>query len=289
MNDKKGFCKLFDLNVPSFSDFDYYIDQLSKVPKWNNLKELIKLYEEAEEEIGDLYEYRMKKTEEIISFLKSTRAYEELLYDNLIPDLPIMNNFQYEEGKKYISIDLRQANWNSVKKYDPDFLNELGDTYEDFLDKFDVPEVFKYSKKLRQFIFGNVNPKRQIKAQRFMIQSVIDEIGDSLRLECVRHDEIIYSFDNLEDVISIYDTYNGSDKYNVKLYDIDRVENFKIETQYKIDGSILNQSMIGCNGNLFFINLKKYITKEELDIRDLYFRSDGKLAIWYDENLNISL
>ena len=136
MKDIKGFCKLFDLNVPVYSDFNYYINQLSKVPKFSNLLDLVTLYETAESEIEDLYDYRVKKADEIINFLKSTRAYEELIYDNLIPDLPTTKNFHYEEGRKYISIDLKKANWLSVKKYDPDFLNELGNTYEDFLDKF---------------------------------------------------------------------------------------------------------------------------------------------------------
>jgi hypothetical protein len=47
--------------------------------------------------------------------------------------------------------------------------------------------------------------------------------------------------------------------------------------------------MIGCNGNLYFINLKKYITGENIDIRDFYFRMDNRLAVWYDEKINISL
>lgn len=47
--------------------------------------------------------------------------------------------------------------------------------------------------------------------------------------------------------------------------------------------------MVGCNGNLFFIYLKNYILNEPLDIRDLYFKMDGNLAIWNVEGLKISL
>lgn len=123
MRDIKVFCKLFDLNIPVYSEFDYYISQLSKVPNFSNLVNLIKLYEEAESNIGNLYEYRLEKSKEIIDLLKKTRSYEELIYDNLIPDLPTTKNFHYKEGRKYISIDLKKANWLSVKKYDPHFLN----------------------------------------------------------------------------------------------------------------------------------------------------------------------
>lgn len=289
MKDIKGFCKLFDLNVPVYSEFTYYIEQLSKVPKYSNLPELVALYESAESEIEDLYKYRIEKSEEIINFLKSTMCYEELIYDNLIPDLPTTKNFHYDEGRKYISIDLKKANWLSVKKYDRYFINELGNTYEDFIDKFKMPDVFKHSKSFRQFIFGNINPKRQIKVQRSMIQEVIDQVGNSLQLECIRHDEVIYSFEYFKDIIPIFAAYNGSNNYNVKIFSVDRVEDFKIENYYNINGDKTGRSMVGCNGNLYFINLKKYITNEELDIRDLYFRTESRLAIWFDEKLKISL
>ena len=35
--------------------------------------------------------------------------------------------------------------------------------------------------------------------------------------------------------------------------------------------------------------LKKYIFNEPCDIRDLYFRMDGDLAIWNVDGLNIEL
>lgn len=289
MKDIKGFCKLFNLNVPVYSEIDYYINQLSKVPKFSNLKELVEIYKKAEIEFGDLYKYRIEKSNEIIDYLKKTRTFEEFTYDNLITDLPKTKNFQYEEGKKYISIDLRKANWLSIKKYDPEFLNELGSSYDEFLDKFNVPEVIKLSKSFRQFIFGNINPKRQIRVQRQMIQEVIDDIGNSLKIECIRHDEVIYSFNDFSDIMTTYSAYNGSDNYNVKIYTIDRVEDFKIETHYDIKGNQVGKNMVGCNGNLYFINLKKYITFEELDIRDLYFRTDNRLAIWYHDNLKLHL
>jgi hypothetical protein len=289
MKDIKGFCKLFKLNVPVYSEFDYYIAQLSKVPKFNDILDMVKLYESAESEIVDLYKYRIEKSNEIINYLKSTRAYEELIYDNLLPDLQTTKNFHYEEGRKYISIDLKKANWLSVKKYDPDFLNELGDSYEDFLDKFDMPEVFKKSKSFRQFIFGNINPKKQIKSQRLMIQDIVGEFGNVLQIECIRHDEVIFSFDAFEDIIPIYKSYNRSNSYNVKIFTIDRVEDFKIENLYDINGELTGRSMVGCNGNLYFLNLKKYITNEEIDIRDLYFKVENRLVVWFEENLKVSL
>lgn len=288
MKDIKSFCKMFDLNVPSFDEFDYYKNQFSRLDRWKNLDELIKLYESAESEIVDMFEYRMNKIDEIITFIKSTRAYNDMVDDNLIPDYPTNKGFEYSEGVNYLSVDLRMANWQAMKKYDPDFINELGDTYSVLLNKFDVPEIFHKSKHFRQYIFGNLNPKRQIKMQRVLVQDVINALQKhGLKIECVKNDEVIYSFDNIEDVREIIEGLDGDD-FMVRAFTIKKVENFRIN-QYlcKDSGEILHSEPVGCNGHKFFMYLKKYIFNEPYDIRDLYFRMDGELAIWNTEKLKL--
>ena len=62
MKDIKGFCKLFDLNIPTHDEFEYYVDILSRIEKFKNIRDLISMYEFAEDNIpGDLYDYRFKK------------------------------------------------------------------------------------------------------------------------------------------------------------------------------------------------------------------------------------
>ena len=290
MKDIKSFCKMFDLNVPSFIDFDYYKSQFSRLERWKNMDELVRLYELAELDIEDMFEYRMRKIDEIIDFIKGTRAYNDMVDDNLIPDYPTNKNYEYSEGVNYLSIDLRMANWQAMKKYDPDFINELGDTYSDLLNKFNVPEVFHKSKHFRQYIFGNLNPKRQIKMQRVLVQDVFNALSRyNLKVEFIKNDEIIYSFDKIEDVREIIENLN-SDDFNVKAFKIKRVEKFRIN-QYlcKDTGEIIHSEPVGCNGHKFFMYLKKYIFNEPYDIRDLYFRIDGELAIWKTDNLKIEI
>jgi len=289
MRDVKGFCKLLDISVPDYAHFDYYIEQFSKLEKWKNIKELITLYEDAEEKYGDLYEYRFKKANEIIDFLKSTRAYNELQDDNLIPDYPTTKNFEYSESKKYISIDIRKANWVVLKKYDPEFAPELGDSYENFISKFDVPEIFNHSKQLRQFIFGNINPKRQGKAQRVITQEVLNKYSHlNLDIACIKNDEVIYSFDTFDQIDEILNSID-KERFKIKLFTVERIKDFRINTYLSETGEKLHKEMVGCNGNLFFLYLKNYILNEPLDIRDLYFKVDGNLAIWNVEGLKISL
>ena len=281
---------MFDLNIASFEDFNYYKEQFSRLERWKGMDELVSLFEKAEEEIEDMFEYRMRKIDEIINFIKGTRAYDDMVDDNLIPDYPTNKNYEYSEGVNYLSIDLKMANWQAMKKYDPSFVNELGEEYSDLLNKFDVPEVFHRSKHFRQYIFGNLNPKRQIKMQRVLVQDIYNALSKyNLKVEFIKNDEIIYSFEKIEDVREIIEGLDGED-FTVRAFTIKRVENFRIN-QYlcKDSGEILHSEPVGCNGHKFFMYLKKYIFNEPYDIRDLYFRMDGELAIWNTDKLKLEL
>ncbi len=291
MRDVKGFCKIFDISVPDYDHFDYYIDQLSRLARHSDIKELISLYEKAEDDLGDLYEYRMRKSSEIIEFLQSTRAYNDISLDNLIKDYPVTKTFQYVGGKKYLSIDIRKANWTVLKSYDPPFVSELPDNYEDLLDKFGMPEVFKRSKSLRQYIFGNINPRKQAKAQRVIIQEVIQKFSDlsEVTLECMKNDEVIYSYTDIDYLTDKILSKIDISRFRIKLFGVEKVEDFRIDSIMDTSENVIYREMVGCNGNRFFLLLKKYIFNEPFDIRDLYFRMDGNIAIWKLDGLELKL
>jgi len=289
MRDIKGFCKLFEINIPDYNHFDYYIDQLSKLEKWKDVRNLLELYLLAEGEVGDVFNFKVQKSNQIIDFLKSTRAYAELNDDNLIPDLPTTKNFSYNDKSWYLSVDIRMANWYILKKYDPDFLNELGDSWEGLLTKFGMPEVFHHSKSLRQFIFGNLNPKRQIKAQRVVIQELINRLEPlQLSIACVKNDEVIFELDDISIVKKILSEVDTK-IFKTKLYKVERVDDFRINHYYNPSKSLLYKDLVGCNSHIFYLNLKKLILLENIDIRDLFFRMDGNLAIWNYEGLKLEL
>jgi len=286
MKNVKDFIKLFDLNVPNTKHFDYYIAQLAKTSKFSNIYDLMKMFEEVDISIDDFYEYKLSKSKEIIDFIKTTNAYTDLCYDNNLADLPTNKSFTYEERVKYLSIDIRSANWISLKKYDQE--NQLGDSYSDFLKRFDLPEVFIYSKYLRQFIFGNVNPKKQQKIQRNIIQEIVRQFSNDLTVECVKNDEVIFSFKDFSEIEEVVSTLDLS-KYKSKIFTVERVEDFRVDTHYDLSGNPLSKEMVSVNGQQFYLKLKQYITGEPLDIRDLYFKQDGKLAIWMVEGLEVKV
>ena len=289
MRDIRTFVKLFDLNVPEYEHFDYYISQYSKLERWKDLPNKIEIYKEFETIIENPYQYKIEKSNQIIDFLKNTRAYSELDDDNLIPDLPFVKNFEYSEEKKYLSIDINLANWTVLKKYDPHFVNELGDSYINLLKKFDIHEIFWNSKQFRQFIFGNLNPKKQTKAQRVIIEDLIKSLSSfNLEIVGIKPDEVIYSFNDFSQIENVIDKIDQS-KFKYKIFKINRFEDFRVNDFYDKFGKMTHSDLSGCNGHKYFIYLKKYILKEKLDIRDLYFRIDGDLAIWNVEGLKLEI
>lgn len=278
MKNKKDFIKLFDLNIPHFEHFDYYLHQLSKTDRFKDIKYHLELFEEADSSIDDFYSYKMSKTNEIIEFIKSTNTYTEMTLDKNLTSFPTNKSLQYEEGKIYLSVDLKSANWHSIKLYDQQ--NELGDSYYDFLKKFDLPKVFTHSKYLRQFIFGNVNPKKQQIIQRNIMQKdVIRKFDSEFEIEGVKNDEVVFILNDFKDSEKIIKNIDH-ERFKVRIFRIERVEDFRIFNYYDSEGNFIRKEMIGCSGNQFYMKLKEYITGEKINIKDLYFKSEGKLALW---------
>ena len=286
MKNPKDFVKLFNLNVPNYQHLDYYLDQLSKTEKFKDIKLFLNLFEEVDSEIEDFYDYKVKKANQIIDFIKSSNTYTELTLDKNIINYPTNKSIHYQEGVIYLSVDIRSGNWQSLKLYDQQ--NELGETYEQFLSKFDLPKVFIHSKYLRQFIFGNVNPKRQQVVQRSIIQNIIRQFDDEFEIEGVKNDEVIFILNSFKDSKKIINNLD-LEKYHYKIFTCHRVENFRIDTHYDEKSNFLRKEMVGCNAHKFYWKLKQYITNEKIDIKDLYFRSEGELAIWNHPDLKISL
>jgi hypothetical protein len=286
MKNKKDFIKLFDLNIPHLDHFDYYLDQLSKTDRFKDIKYHLELFEEADSSIDDFYAYKMSKSRDIIEFIKSTNTYTEMTLDKNLTSFPTNKSLQYEEGKIYLSVDLKSANWHSLKLYDQQ--NELGNSYEDFLKKFDLPKVFTHSKYLRQFIFGNVNPKKQQIIQRNIIQKdVIRKFDSEFEIEGVKNDEVVFILNDFKDSEKIIKNIDH-ERFKIRIFKIERVEDFRIFNYYDSEGNFIRKEMIGCSGNQFYMKIKEYITGEKINIKDLYFKSEGKLALWSHTELAVA-
>lgn len=275
MRDIKGFCKLFNIRVPVYEELEYYLTQLSHIPKYRDIKKMAILYTEMENSVGDLFDFRMKKSLELLEYIKGTNAYKNIsmLY---LESLPVNKSIDFKEGVKYLSIDLSKADWRSYKEYDTD--NELFGSYEELMDRFNM-SFLSNSKSFRQIIFGNLNPRKQSTIQRNLIQDIINELtSECLTIEYIKQDEVIFSYDKLDkETLTLL---NEMGNVNINSFSVEFVEDFRINNYIDIYGNLIDREMVGCHGDLLYLNLKKYITYEKLDERDLYFKVNGKLAKW---------
>lgn len=88
------------------------------------------------------------------------------------PDVPKIGEHsvytEENDGRYFISIDLKKANFQALKK--AGVLKD--DTYEDFVERFGGDEYIKNSKYLRQVIFGKMNPGRTIKVEKYIMGEI---------------------------------------------------------------------------------------------------------------------
>ena len=114
--------------------------------------------------------------------ISGTEAYKELakvkkpvdyIPTHAVPKQNIYHNGF--NGKTLISIDLKKANFNSLKQYDPSIVLDC-DTYEDLLSNYTAYPYITQSKQIRQVIFGNLMPSKQASIQKSMMQLLADNI-----------------------------------------------------------------------------------------------------------------
>ena len=158
-------------------------------------------------------------------------------------------------GKFFISIDLKKANFQTLRNIDKDIVFGA-DTYEEFIGKFTDLDYIKESKHARQVIFGKCNPKRHITAEKYFIMQIYKKVIEQfphLSDKCVSlsNDGMIFNVDFL--------------RYNDKL------------TCFSLKKDIQTIAKeIGFDVHVEFFHLKGYnlVFKEIRSIRKTFFMKD---------------
>lgn len=206
---KKRFCKNCNIPIsifiePFFSDrimlFDKYFNTIEELDKF---LESIRLFDNEQ----DYYEHYNKTKDAAIKFIQSTKGYEK--FNNMdmaetskaiakyhIPSSDIYKPMN--DGKRFISIDMKQANFHALREYSLDIFNNAN-TWEEFMQSFTDDQHIIGSKYIRQVILGNCNPKRHITYEKYLMSLLIPYLTKVVLLEdivCFTNDEIIIKTDN---------------------------------------------------------------------------------------------
>lgn len=240
---------------------------------------------ESYSQLRDTIINTLENSEEYIAF--NNRDMSE--FD--IPNICIGEHSLYNEetdGGLFLSIDLKKANFQALK-----YVGVLKDnTYEDFIHRFGGSDYFANSKYLRQVIFGKLNPKRQVKVEKYLVYKIHSLINgtDSIELYSINSDELVYKCTNLKDLLT-------EDK--LKFIEVLVKEKFNIDIRAEIV-SIKRLKIVNCNGNkvdafirtniytkeekikkasaLFFPQIYKLYKGEEINEKDLTFFVEDQLA-----------
>lgn len=184
----KRFVSDYKLPIPLFSkrweDFEYFLTlyegEFEAYSKWRKLYDLIQ--ERYGGMPGKFVEDFYKRREEVVQFFHNNPAQKEFVEMDMnqfaIKDRPNVTSKNIYNGngvgKVFISIDLKKANFQAMRFVNPALVDNAK-TYDEFISKFADFDYFRESKYLRQVVFGQSNPKRQITVEAYLIHKVWGE------------------------------------------------------------------------------------------------------------------
>ncbi len=209
----KRFISDYKLPIPLINEkyFFYYLnlyqEDYDSLGKYNQLLDMIgeKYGGDCNKFLEDYYNVRDK----IITTIVESEAFQKFNTMDMnvftIKKKPnITSNNIYKQtniGKFFISIDLKKANFQTLRNIDKNIVFGA-DTYEDFIGKFTDLDYIKESKYSRQVIWGKCNPKRHITAEKYFITRIYKKVIEQfpyLSDKCVSlsNDEMIFNVEFL--------------------------------------------------------------------------------------------
>jgi len=182
-------------------------DRLELINKvFHGVLNKLELFKEELEQFNteqDYYDHYNKVKDGAINFIKNSTGYEKLINMNMqefkIDNFGITDKHIWKHtsnGKRYISIDLKKANYQALKFLDPAIVNN-SETYEDFISLFTDLKHIVNSKYIREVIFGNCCCKRHFAIEKFIMKKYLDCLLIYIpvsEIQVFSDDEIVFSY-----------------------------------------------------------------------------------------------
>lgn len=294
---KERFCK--DCNIPlKLFKEPYFTDRLqlydnyyNTLDKWNIFVRELEKYKCEQDYLG---EYNRVK-DAAINDIKLSDGYsifnEEDMgkYSVKYKDLPSKDIYKpSNDGKLFISIDMKKANFSALKFYDKSIFGNA-DTWEEFVGRYTENKHIVNSKYIRQVILGNCNPKRQVTYEKYLMGLVLEVLVEELGYSS---SDIVF-FSNDEIIIDMGEYENCIDKRIVLEMVVNAYFNipFRIELFYlhKISGTdgylkeivkniIERKYEFKCLNNYVFPFVLRKFNGEEITENDKAFYHEGLLS-----------
>lgn len=246
--------------------FSYYLDLYDKD---YDTKKKYKLFLEAVERFeteNEFFDYMQEVRLMMINTIKLSDAYkrfnDERNFDFVVDKkqnpnpkflpTPSVRNVNFSKrtdvymlenvNKCYLSIDLKKANFQVLKKYDERIVSGAK-SYDEFIRKFTDSEYIIQSKNFRETVFGFLNMGRIALMERYYVGKIIEWLLDNNLFKA--EEMIIYTNDEL--VILLDDILSPEECKNIK----DRIQK-EIKLEVSAESFCLKS-----------IGNKKYFVKED--------------------------
>ena len=268
---------------------DLFEEDMGTRTEWTKLEKFIdsNFSGNSEEYLVSLYKTR----EDMIQFFKTSEKYQEfntMKMDRFVikdrPDVSSKNIYNCTNvGKVFLSIDLKQANFQALK-----YSGVLSDyeTYEDFARKFTDLEYFIRSKHIRQIVFGQCNPSRHITVEKYIINEIRKKISTILPENYVlvfqAADECIWEIQEGKNIISPEKIKELDLGFSIKP-DIFTLSGYTIEPKKSSDFYVKthiedNSQTLHCIPSTYYPVVLKLWKGKELCDYDYWFEYEGLRA-----------
>lgn len=283
----KRFSKDTKIPIQIFEEnlFSYYLDLFNNhYDSKNKYSQFLSLVEKLNGEENFFNESR-KIIDSIVSHIQKKESY--VSFNN--GDMNIYkNNLQNNEklyqqkniGKKFISIDLKKANFQAFQFVDSSIVDNCN-SYQEFFNQFSNEEYFLNSKQIRQVIFGNLNPKRQQTVQKYLMSLIREYLIDNGVSEdfitSSTSDEIVIQF---SDSFNIYEIMNNrnileNNEFHIELFTLNKAHDIKPFYMKSFENGKYELKGVP---SYYVPQVLKHVEGLPIQEEDLYFIYEGELS-----------
>lgn len=311
-----------DYNVPlqmtsvdhckyAFVNFDWFLKYLLTMQFANDC--IFELHDGNTQEFININKQATSRCIDVIEQLDSYRKFNEMelpkhdekLFDGIQFSKGLDIYKQHNDGKKFVSIDLTAANLQSMNYFEAlsgltniskfphtktiDFqgiLNRAGEVGD-----YRRLKYLAMSKRIRQIIFGNLNPKRQQAAERYITEELILRLLDTELTNLKPEDFYGYTTDEIilnytDKVAELFDgMHNTVTKLNEGRKYIDvHVESFELKQLKPYDFWVKLSNRYGTVSDIkkvpvvYFLQVLRYLNDESVQPEDMEFLYEANVA-----------
>ena len=276
-------------NFLAYTKWKLFIKELQM---FNNEQQYLEFYDNMEKRIKD--------------YIRQHKVYQKYCNCNLDLRFPTQEYHfnqniysKYNIGRKFLSIDLKDANFQAIKKFDSDIVFNKS-CYRDFVSEFTNIESFICSKAIRQRIFSIFNNIEKI--EEYIVNQYMPIITEYFLfndIKALNKDEVVIDITEsndffIDDFCNSIESYSKSSDINIKIEKyilkeiIRKVKDKIFQTSFYVKDFGFGEFALKKVNKVFYPLVIKGIYNYDICDSDLMFTKNSKLEK-FDNNIKFAI